>query len=155
MSRVIIKSHEEFAQYAGQELGISDYLKIDQERVNAFAEATIDHQWIHTDPERAKESAFGGTIAHGYLTLSLLPYFWEQIADIRNIKMMVNYGIEKLKFSQPVMVGDEIRLKVKLNSLINLRGITKCHLGVRLEINGQQKPALTGEMIFLYQFESI
>ena len=155
MSRVIIKGHEEFAQYAGQELGISNYLKIDQERVNAFAEATIDHQWIHTDPERAKESAFGGTIAHGYLTLSLLPYFWEQIADIRNIKMMVNYGIEKLKFSQPVMVGDEIRLKVKLNSLINLRGITKCHLGVRLEINGQQKPALTGEMIFLYHFESI
>ena len=155
MSRVIIKSHEEFAQYAGQELGISDYLKIDQERINAFAEATIDHQWIHTDPERAKESAFGGTIAHGYLTLSLLPYFWEQIADIRNIKMMVNYGIEKLKFSQPVMVGDEIRLKVKLNSLINLRGITKCHLDVRLEINGQQKPALTGEMIFLYHFESI
>ena len=155
MSRVIIKGHEEFTQYAGQELGISDYLKIDQERVNAFAEATIDHQWIHTDPERAKESAFGGTIAHGYLTLSLLPYFWEQIADIRNIKMMVNYGIEKLKFSQPVMVGDEIRLKVKLNSLINLRGITKCHLGVRLEINGQQKPALTGGMIFLYHFESI
>ena len=153
MSKLIIGSHEEFAQYIGQELGVSEYLKIEQERVNDFASATIDHQWIHTDPERAKtEGAFGGTIAHGYLTLSILPHLWEQIADIRNIKMMINYGIEKLKFNQPVIVGSEVRLKVKLTSLADLRGITKCQLNVRLEIKDNPKPAFTGELIFLYHF---
>ena len=153
MSKLVIGSHAEFAEHNGKELGVSEYLKIEQSRVNAFAEATIDHQWIHTDPERAaKEGAFGGTIAHGYLTLSLLPYLWEQIAEIRNIKMMINYGIEKLKFNQPVLVGDEVRLKVKLTSLVDLRGISKCQLNVVLEIKDKRKPAFTGEMIFLYHF---
>jgi len=153
MSKLVIGSHAEFAKHIGKELGVSEYLKIEQGRVNDFAEATIDHQWIHTDPERAKkEGAFGGTIAHGYLTLSLLPYLWEQIADIRNIKMMINYGIEKLKFNKAVLVGDEVRLKVNLTSLLDLRGITKCQLNVVLEIKDQKKPAFTGELIFLYHF---
>ena len=100
MSKVVINSHKEFEAYIGEELGVSDYLKIEQERVNAFAEATIDHQWIHIDEEKAKsEGAFGGTIAHGYLTVSLLPYLWEQIAEINNIKMMINYGIENTSIS--------------------------------------------------------
>lgn len=155
MSKLIIGSHAEFAEYIGQELGASDYLKIDQQRVNAFADATIDHQWIHIDEERAKaEGAFGGTIAHGYLTISLLPYLWEQIAEISNIKMMINYGIEKLKFNQPVLVGSEVRLRVKLSSLADLRGITKCQLNVKLEIKDNPKPAFTGEFIFLYHFNS-
>ncbi len=154
MSKLVIRSHAEFAEYTGQELGVSDYLKIEQDRVNAFAEATIDHQWIHTDPERAKkEGGFGGTIAHGYLTISLLPYLWEQIAEFRNIKMMINYGIEKFKFGQPVLVGDEVRLKVSLTSLADLRGISKCMLKVKLEIKDRPKPAFIGEMIFLYHFE--
>ena len=154
MSKLIINSHAEFAEYIGKELGTSEYLKIKQDRVNAFAEATIDHQWIHTHPERGKkEGAFGGTIAHGYLTISLLPYLWEQIAEFRNIKMMINYGIEKIKFNQPVPVGGEVCLKVKLTSLADLRGISKCQLHVRLEIKGNPKPAFTGEMIFLYHFE--
>jgi len=154
MSKLVISSHAEFAEYTGRELGVSEYLKIEQDRVDAFAAATIDHQWIHTDPERAKkEGAFGGTIAHGYLTISLLPYLWEQIAEFHNIKMMINYGIEKIKFNQPVPVGSEIRLKVKLTSLANLRGISKCQLNVRLEIKDNPKPAFTGEMIFLYHFE--
>ena len=154
MSKLVIGSHAEFAKYIGQELGVSEYLKIEQDRVNAFAEATIDHQWIHTNPERAKkEGAFGGTIAHGYLTVSLLPYLWEQIAEFHNIKMMINYGVEKIKFNQPVPVGSEIRLKVKLTSLADLRGISKCQLNVRLEIKDNPKPAFTGEMIFLYHFE--
>lgn len=112
MSKIVINSHQEFEAYIGKELGVSDYLKVEQGRVNEFAEATIDHQWIHIDEERAKkEGAFGGTIAHGYLTVSLLPYLWEQIAEINNIKMMINYGIEKLKFNQPVLVGSEVRLR--------------------------------------------
>lgn len=155
MSKIVINSHKEFEAYIGQELGVSEYLKIEQERVNAFAEATIDHQWIHIDEERAKaEGAFGGTIAHGYLTVSLLPYLWEQIAEINNIKMMINYGIEKLKFNQPVLVGQEVRLRVKLSSLADLRGITKCQLNVKLEIKDNPKPAFTGEFIFLYHFNS-
>lgn len=155
MNKIRINSHKEFEAYIGQELGVSDYLKVDQERVNAFADATIDHQWIHIDAERAKnEGAFGGTIAHGYLTVSLLPYLWEQIAEINNIKMMINYGIEKLKFNQPVLVGSEVRLRVKLSNLADLRGITKCQLNVALEIKDNPKPAFTGEFIFLYHFNS-
>ncbi|MGW8123902.1 MaoC family dehydratase [Roseivirga echinicomitans] len=154
MEKLVIRSHAEFAEYIGQELGVSEYLKIDQERINVFADATLDHQWIHTDPERARsEGGFGNTIAHGYLTLSILPHLWEQIADIQNIKMMINYGIEKLKFNQPVEANSEVRLRVKLTSLADLRGITKCQLNVKLEIKDNPKPAFTGEMIFLYHFE--
>ncbi|WP_339609073.1 MaoC family dehydratase [uncultured Roseivirga sp.] len=153
MEKLVIASHAEFAEHIGKELGVSEYLKIDQERINVFADATLDHQWIHTDPERAKsEGGFGNTIAHGYLTLSILPHLWEQIADIRNIKMMINYGIEKLKFNQPVVADSEVRLRVKLTSLADLRGITKCQLNVKLEIKDNPKPAFTGEMIFLYHF---
>ena len=154
MSRLVIGSYEEFEAYLGQELGVSDYLKITQGQINQFADATLDQQWIHTDPERAKkEGAFGNTIAHGYLTLSVLPYLWDQIAEINNLKMMINYGIEKLKFNQPVIVGSEIRLKAKLESLINLRGVTKCNLKVTLEIKGNKKPAMIGTIVFLYHFE--
>ncbi len=153
MEKLVIASHAEFAEHIGKELGVSEYLKIDQDRINVFADATLDHQWIHTDPERAKsEGGFGNTIAHGYLTLSILPHLWEQIADIQNIKMMINYGIERLKFNQPVVAGSEVRLRVKLTSLADLRGITKCQLNVKLEIKDNPKPAFTGEMIFLYHF---
>lgn len=154
MAKVVIGSHAEFEAYIGRELGVSDFLKIDQERINGFADATIDHQWIHLDTERAaKEGGFGSTIAHGYLTVSLLPYLWEQIAEINNIKMMINYGIEKLKFNQPVLVNDEVRLRVKLSGLADLRGITKCQLNVKLEIKDNPKPAFAGEFIFLYHFK--
>ena len=89
MSKLIINSHEEFEKYVGQELGISDWLEVDQQRICNFADATLDHQWIHTDPERAKtDSPFGQTIVHGYLTLSLLPYLWQQIIEVNNLKMM-------------------------------------------------------------------
>jgi len=155
MEKVIIASHDEFAEYIGKEIGTSDYLKIDQSRIQAFADATLDHQWIHLDQERAKtETSFGNTIAHGYLTVSILPYLWQQIAEIRNIEMMINYGIEKLKFNQAVVVDSEVRLKVKLTSLADLRGISKCQLNVVLEVKDQRKPAFTGELIFLYHFKN-
>lgn len=154
MSKVIINSFKEFEQYIGQDLGTSEYLVITQERINQFADATLDHQWIHTDEVRASASDFGATIAHGYLTMSVMPYLWEQIAEIRNIKMMVNYGIENLRFGQPVLVNSEVRLHVKLESLMDLRGITKCQLGVTLEIKGNKKPALKGTLVFLYHFIS-
>lgn len=153
MSKVVISSFEELEKLIGQELGESEYLQISQEQINKFADATLDQQWIHTDPERAKtESPFKDTIAHGYLTISLLPFLWDQIVDVRNLKMQVNYGIEKFKFNQPVLVNSKVKLVAKVNEAVNLRGITKATIGVKLEIEGQRKPAYEGDVVFLYHF---
>jgi len=150
---IIIHNHAEFESYLGNELGTSGWHTIDQQQINQFADATLDHQWIHTNPERAKsEGPFGGTIAHGYLTVSLLPYFWHQIADVQNLKMEINYGIENMKFSQPVLVDSRVRLIAKLSAILNLRGVTKATIGVTMEIEGQKKPAYVGEVVFLYHF---
>lgn len=150
---IIIKNHIEFEAWLGKELGVSGWHTINQQQINLFADATIDHQWIHTDPERAQnEGPFKATIAHGYLTLSLLPYLWEQIADIQNLKMQINYGIENLRFAQAVVVDSQVRLKAKLTAIVNLRGVTKATIGVELEIEGQKKSAYTGEVVFLYHF---
>jgi acyl dehydratase len=150
---IIIKNHSEFEFYLGKELGISGWHTINQQQINQFADATIDHQWIHTDPERAQnESPFKATIAHGYLTVSMLPYFWHQIADVQNLKMQINYSIENLRFAHPVVVDSQVRLKAKLVAIVNLRGVTKATIGVEMEIDGQKKPAYTGEVVFLYHF---
>lgn len=154
MSKLIINSHEEFEKYVGQELGISDWLEVDQQRICDFADATLDHQWIHTDPERAKtDSPFGQTIVHGYLTLSLLPYLWQQIIEVNNLKMMVNYGMDKMKFGQAVLSGQSIRLTAKLESIANLRGISKVEIKFTIEIKDERKPALSGVATFLYHFQ--
>lgn len=153
MGKLIIRSHEEFETYVGQELGVSEYMTVTQDQINKFADATFDHQWIHVDEERAKtEGAFGSTIAHGYLTLSLLPYMWDQIIQVENIKMLVNYGIDDFRFNQPVLVNSRIRTKVILKSCTNLRGITKIQLSIYMEIEGNRKPAFEGTMTFLYHF---
>ena len=150
---VVIKSHPEFESYLGQQMGVSSWHQITQEQINMFAEATLDHQWIHTNPERAKtDGPFNATIAHGYLTLSLIPFLWKQIVDVQNLKMEVNYGIEKLKFGQAVVVVSEVRCWVSLASISNLRGITKATLAIKLEIKDQPKPAFTGDVLFLYHF---
>ncbi|MCD8179295.1 MAG: MaoC family dehydratase [Tannerellaceae bacterium] len=150
---VVINNYEEFEKYVGQELGVSEYLKITQEQINRFADATLDHQWIHVDQERAKtESPFKTTIAHGYLTLSVLPHMWAQIADVRNVKSLINYGIEKLKFNQPVTVDSEIRIRVKLLSLVNLRGIAKAELKATMEIKDSPKNAFEATIVFFYHF---
>lgn len=153
MSKVIINSYEDFANLLGQEIGKSDYLQVTQERINLFADATIDHQWIHVDPERAKvESPFKSTIAHGYLTLSLLPFFWNQIIEVNNLKMMINYGLDKMKFGQAVLTGDRVRLLASLHSIANLRGVTKADIKFAVEIEGASKKALEGIATFLYYF---
>ncbi len=153
MSKIIINSLADFEALEGKDLGVSDYFKITQEQINKFAEATLDYQWIHTDIERAKETQFGSTIAHGYLTLSVLPYLWEQIIEVNNLKMQVNYGIEKFKFMEAVRANDEVRLKVTVKSIKNLRGICKAEMRVSLEIKDKKKPAYMGSVIFLYHFE--
>lgn len=154
MEKLVVNSYEEFASHVGQVLGTSDWLQVDQERINAFADATLDHQWIHVDVERAKkESPYKSTIAHGYLTLSLLPYFWNQIIEVNNLKMMVNYGMDKMRFGQPVITGSRVRLSVKLDNIENLRGICKAYISFTLEIEGERKPALKGIAQFLYYFK--
>ena len=153
MEKLIIRSHAEFEKYVGQELGVSEYMTITQEQINQFADATFDYQWIHVDQERAKtEGAFGSTIAHGYLTLSLLAYMWDEIIQVENNKMLVNYGIENFRFNQPVLVNSRIRTRVKLRSISNLRGISKVQLDVMMEIEGNKKPAYEGTITFLYHF---
>jgi acyl dehydratase len=152
MAKFSVGSIAEFEKFVGQELGVSGYIKVTQPQINQFAEATLDHQWIHIDPVRAAASQFKSTIAHGYLTLSLVPYLWEEIADIKNVKMLVNYGIDKLKFNQAVVVNSEVRLRVKLAALTNLRGIAKTEMDITLEIKDNAKPAFTGTITFLYHF---
>lgn len=155
MSKVVISCFEDLEKYIGKELGVSGDHTITQEQINQFAEATIDHQWIHTEPERAKvESPFKSTIAHGYLTLSLLPYLWDQIIEVRNLKLMVNYGIEKMKFNQPVLVDSTVRLRASVVSVVNLRGTVKAQIHATLEIEGNKKSAYDADVIFLYHFNS-
>lgn len=150
---VVINNFEEYKSYEGQYLGASGWHSINQAQVNTFADATLDHQWIHVDEERAeKEGPFKSTIAHGYLTLALIPYLWKQIADIRNVKMEINYGIESLKFGQPVRVGDEVQLQAKIISIVDLRGTIKATIQATLVIRDQRRPAYVGDVIFLYHF---
>ena len=155
MEKLIINSYDEFAAKLDMEMGKSEWLEVDQERINMFADATLDHQWIHVDTEKAKvESPYKSTIAHGYLTLSLLPYMWEQIIEVRNIKMLVNYGMDKMRFGQPVITGSRVRLVTKLHNIQNLRGICKAEIDFKIEIEGQRKPALEGIASFLYYFNA-
>ncbi|MBQ2128072.1 MAG: MaoC family dehydratase [Prevotella sp.] len=152
-NKLIINSYAEFESHLGEELGASDWLEVSQDRINLFADATLDHQWIHVDVERAKEeSPYKSTIAHGYLTLSLLPYLWDQIIEVRNIKMLVNYGMDQMRFGQPVITGSRVRLVTTLHNIQNLRGICKAEIKFRIEIEGQRKPALEGIASFLYYF---
>ena len=152
-NKLIINSYAEFESHLGEELGASDWLEVNQDRINLFADATLDHQWIHVDVERAKEeSPYKSTIAHGYLTLSLLPYLWDQIIEVRNIKMLVNYGMDQMRFGQPVITGSRVRLVTTLHNIQNLRGICKAEIKFRIEIEGQRKPALEGIASFLYYF---
>lgn len=155
MAKLIINNYDEFAAYLGKNLGTSDYVELSQERINMFADATLDHQWIHVDTAKAKEeSPYKTTIAHGYLTLSMLPYLWNQIIEVNNLKMMVNYGMDKMKFGQAVKSGESIRLVADLASIANLRGTVKAEIKFRIEIKDQRKPALEGNALFLYYFEN-
>ena len=154
MSKVVINSYEEFAALLGKNIGVSDYVELNQERINLFADATLDHQWIHVNPEKAAvESPFKTTIAHGYLTLSMLPYLWNQIIEVNNLKMMVNYGMDKMKFGQAVKSGESVRLVADLHSIANLRGTIKVEIKFAIEIKDQMKKALEGIATFLYYFE--
>lgn len=153
MDKLIINSYEDFEQYVGKELGASGYVQLSQERINLFADATMDHQWIHVDTEKAKaESPFGTTIAHGYLTMSMLPYLWDQIVEVNNLERMMNYGMDKMKFSQPVLSGQHVRMVTRLQELANLRGAVKTTIKFTIEVQETGKKALEGLATFIYYF---
>ena len=136
----------------GSELGVSEWLEIDQSRVNAFADATLDHQFIHIDEERAAATPFGGTIAHGFLTLSLLPHFLAEASpEIDGTLMAINYGSDKVRFLQPVKVGSRIRARSELAAADEKRpGQWLLNQRVTIEIEGEDKPALVTEFLMLY-----
>lgn len=153
MSKVTINSYAEFETFVGKEIGVTDFQTITQNQINMFADATDDQQWIHTDAIRAaKESPFGTTIAHGYLTVALLASHWNSLVEVRNVKLQVNYGIDKLKFGIPVRVNDQVRVRVKLVSIVNLRGIAKAQLHVAMEIKDQKRLVFDAVITFLYHF---
>ncbi|WP_294303273.1 MaoC family dehydratase [uncultured Chryseobacterium sp.] len=150
---VIINNFEEYKRLEGSMVGTSSWHSIDQQQINRFAEATLDYQWIHVDEKRAAaEGPYRSTIAHGYLTLSLIPYLWKQIAEVRNVKMEINYGIENFRFGLPVKVNDEVCLQATVKSVNDLRGTVKVTVEAKLLIKDQAKPAYTGDVIFLYHF---
>ena len=152
MPQRVIEGIQELKTLQGQEVGASDWLEITQSRVNDFADATEDHQWIHIDVERAKtDSPFGSTIAHGFLTLSLLPHFASQAFTVRgDFKMGINYGLNRLRFVSPVTVGSRVRGRFTLQAVEEVVGGTQITWTVTVEAEGKQKPALVAEWLVRY-----
>ena len=149
MAQTVVQGVEGVLGAVGQHLGHSEWVEITQEQVNLFAEATGDHQWIHVDPERAKrESPYGGPIAHGYLTLSLLPMLVPQIIDARGFRMGVNYGAEKIRFPSAVPVGSRVRAVATLDAATPFEGGVQMNLGISIEVEGQEKPAMVASILF-------
>jgi acyl dehydratase len=140
---------EELEQAGERDLGASEWHEITQEQVNMFAEATGDHQWIHVDPERAAAGPFGGPVAHGYLTLSMLPMLLSEVVSVSDAVMGVNYGTEKIRFTAPVPVGSRVRLRAKLAGTQRRGPGVVWTVGVEVEIEGGDKPALVGEVVYM------
>ena len=132
---------------AGQEIAVSDWITVTQERINQFADATGDHQWIHVDAGRAKHSPFKSTIAHGFLTLSLIPGFSEPSIKVMSVKMGVNYGLNKVRFTNPVKVNSRVRGRFVLKAFDAIEGGAQLTMSVTIEIEGQEKPACVAESI--------
>ena len=146
----VFEGLDEFAAAKGSQFGPTEWLTISQERVNLFADATDDHQWIHVDPEKAASGPFGGTIAHGLLTLSLLPHFSQQLYRVANIALAVNYGYNKVRFITPVKVGANVRARGELTSVNQLDGAVQATTTITVEIEGSAKPAAVVESIVRY-----
>ncbi|WP_138444168.1 MaoC family dehydratase [Sinomonas susongensis] len=132
---------------AGADLGATDWLEISQERVNLFADATDDRQWIHIDPERAKEGPFGAPIAHGFLTLSLLIPFWGELFDVEGVTTKVNYGLDRVRFTSPVKVGSRVRMLGQIAEVTEVKGGAQIKVNATIEIEGQERPAVVAEFL--------
>ena len=134
----------------GLDLGTSDWLEVTQEDVDLFADATRDHQWIHVDPERAANGPFGGTIAHGYMSLALVIPLWSEMLVVENVGMSINYGLNRLRFPAPVPVGSRIRLAGRLGSVTEVTGGIEVVADLSMEIEGSEKPALVAEAVYRF-----
>ncbi len=145
-----IEGIDQLPQYVGKHLGFSPYITVSQEQVQKFADATGDHQWIHLDVEKAKTGPFGGTIAHGYLTLSLGPTLLPQIFRVGGVAMGINYGANKVRFMSPVKVGSQLRAGAKVISVDEITGGAQVALEVTFECEGASKPSCVAEVIFRY-----
>ena len=152
MAAVIVDSPDTLKQFVGKEIGVSEWLTITQERIAQFAEATEDRQWIHLDRERAaKESPFGTTIAHGFLTLSLISHFMKDVIQVRSgVGMAINYGLNRVRFPSPVRAGAKIRARVKLLSVKEVAGAYEAAFSVTVESEGGEKPCCVAESIVRY-----
>ena len=145
----VFTSLDEVSEAAGQELGTSEWVEIDQQRVDTFADATGDHQWIHVDVERAKDGPFGGTIAHGYLTLSLVPWLGSKVFSFDTPGAKLNYGVNKVRFPHPVLVGSRIRATVTLGEVTDIPAGKHATVRYTVEIDGVDKPACVAESVVL------
>ncbi|MQA08149.1 MAG: dehydratase [Pseudonocardiaceae bacterium] len=134
-------------ELVGEDLGYTDWMEITQDRVNQFADATGDHQWIHVDPERAKDGPFGGTIAHGYLTLSLTPVFMPQLIEIQGFSMGINYGCDRVRFPSPVPVGSKLRCGAVIDEVTDIKGGVQMRVTLTFEAEGQDKPACVATIV--------
>jgi acyl dehydratase len=143
----------ELQHLVGSEIGVSEWMEITQDRVNAFAEATDDHQWIHVDVEKAAAGPFGGTIAHGFLTLSLTVTLGSQVElDVGAPRMAINYGLEKVRFPAPVPVGSHMRARVGLVSAVDVEGGIQVNRLITIEVEGSEKPAMVAETVSRYYY---
>ena len=145
----VFTTFDELEAAVGQEIGTSEWMEITQERVDQFAEATGDHQWIHVDVDKAKSGPFGGTIAHGYLTLSLAPWLGGQVFGLETPGAKLNYGVNKVRFPNPVLVGSRVRATVSVKTLTDLPTGKQLTLGYVVEIEGADKPACVAETVVL------
>lgn len=150
MAETVFENLDEVAAAVGRHLGYSDWLEITQDRVNLFADATGDHQWIHVDPGRAATGPFGAPIAHGYLTLSLSNYFLPQVVEVRGISAGVNYGANKIRYPAPVKVGAKVRAGVELAAVEPVNGGIQTTMVITIEIEGGAKPACVIESVSRY-----
>lgn len=146
----VFKTPHELAAKQGQSLGVTEWLTIEQDRIDLFADATGDHQWIHVDPERAKAGPFGACVAHGYLTLALVNYFLPQLIDVQGIKMGVNVGLDRVRFPMAVTAGSRIRGVGEIISVEEIKGAIQSVVRVTIEVEGQDRPACVADTISRY-----
>ncbi|WP_306368732.1 MaoC family dehydratase [Nocardiopsis sp. CC223A] len=147
---ITVTGLDELRAAAGKDLGHSPWRTVDQQRIDTFADATDDHQWIHTDPERAADGPFGGTIAHGYLTLSLVIPMFGEVLEMKGIDMAVNYGLNKVRFPSPVPVGARVRLAATLAEVTDVKGGVQATVDGVIEIEGSDKPACVLQGVYRY-----
>jgi acyl dehydratase len=145
-----VETLDDLASFVGKELGTSSWIEVDQARINRFADATDDHQWIHVDVDRAKAGPFGQAIAHGYLTLSLLIPMWANILEVGDVQTIVNYGLNKVRFPSPVPSGSRIRARATLAGLDAIPGGAQLTIDILVERQGSEKPACVAQLVFRY-----